>query len=292
MIITQEFKHGLTKAHTPTVKISFDPNSQDPVSYSLKSGRMWATDLVEISSAFLHPNSTIVDIGTHIGTFSALACCITKKKVISIEPEPNNFQLLYSNKDNNNFDYQEVYNVAASNSEGVIRFCPNGPSSHILQEGGTEAAIEVKSVTVDSIINGQPVDFIKIDVEGWEINTLKGLQKTIRDSQPVIVFEVNGFTLKWFDHTPNTLIRYIEELDYQVFALAGNALIPISSYDPFPFGVIDCFALSKRHIPYIQRQISLPLSFCDREAIYSESVYRGNSDMKEYFRWYESKFKK
>ena len=135
------------------------------------------------------------------------------------------------------------------------------------------------------------IDFIKLDVEGWELNVLDGLQETIDRCHPPIVFEVNGFTLKWFNYTPNDLIRKLEDQGYHIFGLT-NSFVPVNSFTPFPFGVMDCFALRDHHLPIIQKHISLPLNLNQIKEIFKQAYQHGNDDMKGYFTWYNDNFVK
>ncbi len=292
MIVSRKFANPLPNAHTKELTLFFDEESQEPVSSFLKNGRVWSSELASVSSLFWNEQSTILDLGVHIGTYSALAASFTHGKVISVEPDPKNFELILKNKEANNFQHQVCYNVAASNKEGEVKFCPNGPSGHILEKGGKEPFIPVPAKTVDSILDGERVDFIKIDVEGWELNVLEGLSNTIDKFSPPIVFEVNGFTLKWFNKTPNDLLRYVEErFGYQIFILT-NTLVPINSYEPFPYGVVEAFALKANHIQTISKYLSIPLSSQMRKQIFEHTESQANDDMKGYLKWYKERMPK
>lgn len=286
----RSYPNPLPNAWKRELTINFDENDANPVSYTLKNGMVWGAELASLSSLFWHEQSTVLDVGTFCGTYSALAASVTKGKVISVEPDPKNFEFLVKNKEENGFNHQVCYNIAASNQEGEVKFCPNGPSGHILQDGGEEVSITVPAKTLDSVLDGERVDFIKLDVEGWELNVLEGLSQTIDKFSPPIVFEVNGFTLKWFDKTPNDLLRLLEDrFGYQLFAIA-DGLVPISSFEPFPYGVVDTFAIKACHIQTVAKYITLPLSFSNRKLIYEDSKKRGNSDMQSYFKDYSLKY--
>lgn len=285
---TQSYKNPLKNTHTSELIISFDIESNEPVSNTLKNGQVWSAELASASSLFWNANSNILDIGCHIGTYSLLAASYTKGKVISIEPDPKNFSYIVKNKENNDFKHWETWNLAASDSNGEVKFCSGGPGSHIFAEGWSENTISVDSRRIDDIVGEIKIDFIKIDVEGWEIAALDGLQKTIERDSPPIVFEVNGFTLQWFDKTPNDLLKKLESFGYRLFVLSQR-FIPINSYEPFPFGVVDCFALKDEHIPAISQYLTLPLSETQRKEIVNQYNEYANEDMKKYFSWYREK---
>jgi hypothetical protein len=69
------------------------------------------------------------------------------------------------------------------------------------------------------------LNFIKIDVEGFEFLVLKGALKTIENNRPVILAEIDF-------NMGNTyfmqLTRMIQKLDYRVFALTGGQFLPVN----------------------------------------------------------------
>lgn len=79
-------------------------------------------------------------------------------------------------------------------------------------------AIEVKTTTVDAEISSgaRPPQFMKIDVEGHELEVLKGAQKTLRFQRPCLIFET----------TPNNaeIAAFFKTLDYELFDLDGKRI--------------------------------------------------------------------
>lgn len=286
--MVKTFNNPLKGAHAPQLTLSFDENANDPVAYYLKNDQVWGADLAQFSSIFWRGDANVLDLGANIGAYAVLAAGFTKGKVIAIEADPKNFAVLEENRKNNNFENLVCYNVAASDEDGQVEFCQAGPGGHILAEGWGNKSISIRAQAIDNLLSSIRIDFIKLDVEGYEIKALDGLKKTIEKYTPPIVFEVNGFTLKGFDNTPNDLLRKIEEFGYRVFVI-NQRLIPINSYEPFPFGVVDCLAVKEHHLGLIQQMVTLPLSQPQRINILQESNFNGNSDMKEYFSWYRSK---
>ena len=78
------------------------------------------------------------------------------------------------------------------------------------------------------------VNFIKIDVEGHEMNVLKGAEQTIRNSKPVMLIEIEErhlhSSMSIFD-----IFRYIEKQGYTGFFLRKNGLIPVKKFDVYKY---------------------------------------------------------
>ena len=143
-------------------------------------------------SKLVNPKNLIFDIGANHGDKTA-AFSLISKKVIALEPDLSNFSFLSSRFYNDK--KVTVLNKAISSKNGTATFFINNPGSGLntidqkrQEEMQFKNSYEVKTTTIDSLINefGQP-DFIKIDVEGHELDVLKGLKSVIQ----TIVFEAN-----------------------------------------------------------------------------------------------------
>ncbi len=167
--------------------------------------------LPEILARLLKPSSNIIDVGGHIGSFISPARQIAPQgKHTIIEASPTKASWLRSK-----FPDCRVENVAVSDREGSALFYedPNRPGfSRLTTETGPHS-YEVKTTTLDNLSLGQ-VDLLKIDVEGFELQVLKGAAATIEESRPPIIFECGcdegGI------HDRRALFDHFESIDYAV----------------------------------------------------------------------------
>lgn len=290
---TSKFQVNLTNFIPRDIAISYDDDGKDPVSYYLKNGTLWGLDLAHQSLPFLTSSSVVLDIGAHIGTYSVIASTFTNNKVIAIEASPTNFSLLKDNKEQNNLKHLEIHNIGAGDKVTELSFVDRGSGAHMAGVDDDPADLQkVPCVPLDSILDKEDaIDFVKLDIEGYEINALEGMQKTLDKFEPPILFECNGHTLKFFEKTANDLFRYLEErFGYRIFVLL-NGLLPINSYEPFPFGVTDCYAIKDKHLSKIAKNIMLPLSFKQRLECFKNTEETGNDDIKRYVEWYKKRVK-
>jgi FkbM family methyltransferase len=107
--------------------------------------------------------------------------------VISVEPEPRNYEQLKKNIELNKFKNVITKNIALSNHEGLEKLYLSPYSyghSLVLNKNGDEF-INVFVKTLDNLIeelNLKKIDIIKIDAEGSEIPILKGAEKTLKNN--------------------------------------------------------------------------------------------------------------
>ena len=150
----------------------------------------------------LFENETFLDVGANVGLYTLKL--LSKKpnaSVIAIEADPENFLALKKNVyDVNNYSHVILVNKAAYHSNGKIKLYVRGgfsglPSIHKKRKlpGKPNYADEYVTVNcdlVDNILkyNGfEKADLIKIDVEGAEVEVLKGATKTLKFCRKVIV---------------------------------------------------------------------------------------------------------
>ena len=148
---------------------------------------------VHISDAYykdtLKEGMNVIDIGAHIGAYTILASekVGNTGKVIAIEPEPQNYQRLLENVIINNFKNVVLKKTALSDHNGLERLyiSPSSVRHSLLPQEGKITSIEVIVKTLDILLEElhiKKVDIIKIDVEGAEIEVIKGAKETLQNN--------------------------------------------------------------------------------------------------------------
>ena len=160
----------------------------------------------------IRPGDVAIDVGANIGTLTlALAEIVGESgRVTAIEPQPENAELLARNVADK--DRIEVLSCALGAAVGQTRV----PSLAMLGHknyGGVAIGTgehEVQVRPLDAIVTGR-VQFIKIDVEGQELNVLAGARETIKRERPLLYIEDHPGG----DH--DDLLRAVRLLGYRAF---------------------------------------------------------------------------
>ena len=135
----------------------------------------------------INPGDTVFDVGANIGYFSLYFRSLVGStgKVYAIEPDPDNIEDLQAVVDATGQNGIELLPVAAGADCKSVSFEP-GLNSTIDVDG----SYQVQQISLDSIRDRKP-DFIKVDVEGYEGEVLKGMWKTIRELKPRLLMEIH-----------------------------------------------------------------------------------------------------
>ncbi len=188
---------------------------------------------------YLPEDAIVFDIGGNIGVTSLMAAS-HNASVYAFEPSPKAFKWLTKNIANNPDFKVFPENVAVGAKNGHIGFFDNPHSasaSHLSadQTLGHEANIHVPVITIDDFVNEHTinrVDLIKIDVEGFEPDVLKGCTKTIERFKLACFVEFNSFTMISFRNiNPRDMLSDIRETFPFVYEYRDGRLNQIKSDD-------------------------------------------------------------
>ena len=170
-----------------------------------------------------------VDVGTNLGWYTCVAAMQMPGGIVyGFEMDDLNFALLEKNIAINNCPNVEVYNLALSDSSGVVSYKrdenrPN-PGFYIdvnTKDENSTGVMSVNSVTLDEFLQGKEAvpDVIKIDVEGAEMNVLMGMRQTLINYMPVLFLEIHPSNLNYFKTSTSAILSFLIESGYQVFEI-------------------------------------------------------------------------
>ena len=136
-----------------------------------------------------------VDVGAHIGYFSTLAArrVGTGGTVVAFEPDPHNFALLTRNLRRNRLDNVLPQQLALGSSAGIrtLFFSTDNLGDHRLHyESDDRRSLAVTVDTLDHALERcgvARVDAIKLDVQGSELDVVKGAERTLRSNGGIVV---------------------------------------------------------------------------------------------------------
>jgi FkbM family methyltransferase len=147
----------------------------------------------------------VFDIGGFEGLMTLFFARVART-VVTYEPNPRNHQRLQVNVELNRLQNVIVRNCAVGETAGLLRLTydrrmPGAGSadSRIVEQMGGDGpgatTVEVPVVSIDEDTRGAALpnpDFVKIDVEGFELKVLKGMQEVLQRSQPLVYMEMHG----------------------------------------------------------------------------------------------------
>lgn len=183
-----------------------------------------------------------LDVGANIGNYSKLLLEETNSKVISFEPMPFNFKKL----SNNLSDYSDrtiLVNKGISSKSGTldINYNENLPSfaSFIRESNHHEyvqnnETLEIEVISIDDFIRENhitEIDFIKIDVEGFESEVIEGAFETFNSIKPKYVQIEYG----WHQLIRNVNLNYFAKKlsNYNVYQLTYNNMKLVDPKDSY-----------------------------------------------------------
>ncbi|MBD0360271.1 MAG: FkbM family methyltransferase [Nitrososphaeraceae archaeon] len=150
----------------------------------------------------------VIDIGAHMGRYTIIGAkrVGAQGKVVAIEAHPGNFEMLNRNIKLNQLTNVIPLNYAAYSKETKIRlYVPGEESGYTVyntimsnRAGTEENFVEVNANTLDYLlqlnqIRQEQVKWIKIDVEGAELDVLKGSTNVLSKSKDIaLLIEVHG----------------------------------------------------------------------------------------------------
>ena len=144
---------------------------------------------------FLRSNDLFIDIGANVGAYTILASSEINAKTIAIEPVPSTYKNLMDNILINNIQEKvNALNIGLGSKNGKLKFTKSFDSvNHVATENETDT-IEVDIDTLDTILlKEQCPILLKIDVEGFETEVIKGADATLLNkSLKAIIIELNG----------------------------------------------------------------------------------------------------
>jgi len=234
----------------PQFDVVVDPRVGDQVTLALSVGVSLDQTLVKLMTDLIRPSDRILDIGAHVGTFS-LAAAAVGALCLAIEASPENAALLRASAARNGFTNITVVEAVASDSPGQIRFHAHGPWGQVAL-ADDEMAVTTAAVSLADLLgtlSWSPLAFVKMDVEGWELQVLKGMTDVLADaSAPPLLYECNGHTLWPFGATPEDLVRAVAELGYTSYMVDDGRLVEVGVDDFQPQTLVDYLAVKRSPI--------------------------------------------
>ena len=170
----------------------------------------------------LNPGSVFVDVGANVGYFTLLASTLGAR-VVAYEPTPSVFARLKENVALNGFEDAQLVNAAVMDKPGTLSLHISGDDPEANSLFGDDAqdntpCVRVPAITLDDDLAArgiQHVDLLKIDAEGAEPFVLDGATRLLGSpNPPVIIVEVNAFTLKCAGLQPSDILSRLESHGY------------------------------------------------------------------------------
>ena len=121
-------------------------------------------------------------------SYDFISWCGGYEKIIAFEPNPAQYPVCEAHA--KCISNATVYPYALWNENTEMEFKSDGPQDSGRIEARAGGAIRVKAVKLDDVLCGEKVSFVKMDIEGAELNALEGAEKTILKCRPKLAISV------------------------------------------------------------------------------------------------------
>ena len=163
-------------------------------------------------------DEVFIDVGAHIGKYTITVAKILKDGlVLAFEPNPNNYRILLKNVKLNRLKNVIALKLAAWKSPTVLKL-------YLSEKGGNhslkvphEDFVYVYGKPIDEVVNElglNRIDWVKIDVEGAELEVVKGLRRTIKKFRPQIIIEAEE----------ESVLKFLKQMNYTISIIPPKIL--------------------------------------------------------------------
>jgi FkbM family methyltransferase len=207
------------------IHMKINPRQDVGVETSIYNTGTYEKGTLQIIKENLKEGDVFVDVGANIGLMSLFASQLVKDsgKIHAFEPHPVTRQILQENIEMNNAENIYVSPYAAGSKRGRSRIFDgedqNRGSATLSPEGQISKGYDVEVISLDEFFRDQKINMIKMDVEGYEPEVLKGAEKILkRDHPPFLIVECSQLRENSVGSTATLLFDFIKSVNkYRIY---------------------------------------------------------------------------
>ena len=201
---------------------------KDLIRNEIIDNKIFDRKVYETAIKYVKDDTIVLDIGSNFGQLSILLSkCKKDVEVYSFEASKYIFEILKKNVQINKANVKLFHNLVGNETEqelfikklNISKF--NTYGSNMIEK--TEIKNEnipniekINSIKIDDIFFNKKISFMKIDVQGYDLEVLKGSKKTIIKQQMPIIFEYEEDFAKDFNYTFKNFESFIDEINYKI----------------------------------------------------------------------------
>lgn len=198
----------------------------------------------------LDNNNVVIDVGANIGEFSLKTAKLIGRlgRVYAFEPDPENFERMKSNVSlNPELSLRiSVQKLGLGETPGQVKLAVVNSTNRGMNRVVNDADqfTNVPLTTLDMFAKSEhihQINWIKIDVEGYELKVLKGAEETIKQLRPSLFIELDDNNLRQQMSSASALITWLQKHNYKITNAASGK--EVSSAGNFEHCHLDVIAI-------------------------------------------------
>jgi FkbM family methyltransferase len=211
-------------------KMLVDPVTDHGVERSIFSAGTYERGTLHALDGFLSNGGTFIDVGANVGLMTLFAAMKLRSSghVVAFEAMPSTFEILWKNIELNGFSNVTAVNVAVGSATSTAeifddREMRRGAATLLRPSQGVHGW-KVPITSLDEYLTANSVNdvtCVKVDVEGWELEVLRGAPATLhREKPPIWIFECSRQHAMFAGSVEDLYDMFMETKSYQVYRLA------------------------------------------------------------------------
>lgn len=208
---------------------------KDGITFTKRFSEFYEPEMALIPKISRNPQ-VIIDVGANYGTYSFfLSKLYPESKIFAFEPSTRTFDIF--RKIIKNFNLKNVIPIKKGLGSKEERKEIVMPAHYTIlayisekntKRKSTDLIEDIKITTLDNFVkrnNLKNVDFIKCDVEGFELEVFRGAKNTIKKFKPVVFVEVEERHTNKYGINPNDVLKFFKKLGYFCYSTKNDKIV-------------------------------------------------------------------
>ena len=216
-------------------KFHLDVSGGLRTTWNLYYKRIHEPQVTSIFCSLINGGATVVDVGASIGYYTLLAAKRVGNdgSVYAFEPHPPSFERLIENVKLNDWKNVQAFNFAISDKKGEKKlyvFKSGRASGSGFALRNDSVPITVKTMPLEDAVKTD-IDLVKMDIEGAEVEVLKGMERTLAKGKVKIICEVHPKHISLLGHDVSEITELLKKHSYKIYLIdeeGGGGLVSMS----------------------------------------------------------------